>query len=699
MSNHKRPDNYIKITGLIAFAAVVFCTAFYSLSGSENNNRSNAEEIVAAFITVSDHGNNLYLDNFTLGKRPSMDIAVTSINNIAPDTSYSPGASPFKIKPVINIANLGYSNADTFLVTVTIAELGYSDTAQVQPLNSGQVIEISSFDSVTITPGSPFHVYAATNFSDSNGTNDAIYQYSLFLPGAPRKVLFEEFTGATSSGSSSQNIFLNNFINARFDSITAIKYHRGVPPPARDSIYLANPQQSDSMASFYNNTQIPNTIADGLLLLTLPYSTASNISNPFYARINTGSPISLSVTDTRIAGDSIRADIQLNILYNLPAGDYRLKVNAIERKKSFIPRPSGWFDSVFYDAFRKAYPGINGTPIPGIAGTYNFSYTYLRESSWVDSMMYTAVFVQNQLTKEVLNSAKARNTLGKDIIPFPKNLITDVRKIYDIDPRPFGLSGRTVFGHLEDSPLIWNYAELFEGYFLPQGWKVKNPDGFLTYTQVQGPNGTVFGGTKSVKMPFYIYPVSDSTNPPRDTMLTKAYLGAQYNDTLRFDYSYAPYATGFNDSLIVKLSTDGGATFPLTIFNRGGLSLATSGTTTTSFVPSQPSQWRTFSFPLNGHVGIQQVSQEIPGSYVLSQNYPNPFNPATKIQFSIPKHTFVKLRVFDITGREISQVVNREFAAGTYSVDFDASALASGVYFYTLEAGGFTQTKKMVILR
>jgi hypothetical protein len=88
---------------------------------------------------------------------------------------------------------------------------------------------------------------------------------------------------------------------------------------------------------------------------------------------------------------------------------------------------------------------------------------------------------------------------------------------------------------------------------------------------------------------------------------------------------------------------------------------------------------------------------ETPVSYNLSQNYPNPFNPATKINFSIPKGEFVSLKVYDILGREVSTLVNKQMTVGTYSIDFDASKLSSGVYFYRLDAGSFTQTKKMIV--
>jgi hypothetical protein len=85
--------------------------------------------------------------------------------------------------------------------------------------------------------------------------------------------------------------------------------------------------------------------------------------------------------------------------------------------------------------------------------------------------------------------------------------------------------------------------------------------------------------------------------------------------------------------------------------------------------------------------------------YKLEQNYPNPFNPNTKIQFSIPRDEFVSLIVFDILGREVKELTAREMKAGLYEIDFDSSSLSSGIYFYTLKAGNFTGTKKMVLVK
>jgi len=88
-----------------------------------------------------------------------------------------------------------------------------------------------------------------------------------------------------------------------------------------------------------------------------------------------------------------------------------------------------------------------------------------------------------------------------------------------------------------------------------------------------------------------------------------------------------------------------------------------------------------------------------PDSYNLAQNYPNPFNPVTTIQYSIPNRSSVTLKIYDVLGKEIATLVNEEKDRGLYSVNFDASGLASGIYLYRLQAGSFVETKKMILLK
>ncbi|MBN8586323.1 MAG: choice-of-anchor J domain-containing protein [Ignavibacteria bacterium] len=101
----------------------------------------------------------------------------------------------------------------------------------------------------------------------------------------------------------------------------------------------------------------------------------------------------------------------------------------------------------------------------------------------------------------------------------------------------------------------------------------------------------------------------------------------------------------------------------------------------------------------NIFTGLTPINSEIPNKFNLLQNYPNPFNPITNIKFAIPTTGLVKLTVFDILGREVATLLNEVKPAGNYLVDYDASALSSGVYFYRLEAGDFTDTKKMLLVK
>jgi hypothetical protein len=93
------------------------------------------------------------------------------------------------------------------------------------------------------------------------------------------------------------------------------------------------------------------------------------------------------------------------------------------------------------------------------------------------------------------------------------------------------------------------------------------------------------------------------------------------------------------------------------------------------------------------------VTTQIPDDYKLEQNYPNPFNPLTKINFDIPKTGFVSVKIFDVLGKEIKMLVNEVKNAGSYSIEFDGSSLASGTYFYRMESGGFIATKKMILIK
>lgn len=99
------------------------------------------------------------------------------------------------------------------------------------------------------------------------------------------------------------------------------------------------------------------------------------------------------------------------------------------------------------------------------------------------------------------------------------------------------------------------------------------------------------------------------------------------------------------------------------------------------------------------YIGITPISTEIPKDFALNQNYPNPFNPVTKIRFSIPKSSGVKITIYDALGKEIENIVNEFLKPGTYEADWDASGIPSGTYFYRITSGEFSQTKKMILVK
>jgi hypothetical protein len=560
-------------------------------------------QVQLKFVTINGYGNNLYIDNVTVGNQFNLDAAVGSINNINPGTSYATSTSPFVIAPQVSIINIGKQNITTsFIVTMTAAPGGYTSTKTITSLNSGQSTNVT-FDDLTITPGEGLDISVVTNLTgDENPTNNTLNQYTIYLPGTVRSVLLEEWTSSTCGPCAGNNPTIDAFVAARFDSVVPIKYHMNWPSPGNDPMYLYNPTQATDRRTYYGVNSVPNVIMDGVVNPSYPYSTPTSLPGAFYPRKNVGTPIAMSVTDTRISnGDSVKADITIQILSPLNPGDYYLRVHAIERHIHYNTAPGTNGEKDFYDVFRKAYPNSLGISVPTALGTYNYSITYaIDKVVWVDSMIYTAAFVQNDQTKEVLNSAKGRNEVLETLIVNNDNTISE-KPITSLDFIGHSKS-ESILVNTDGINSVFNY-ELFEGGFPASGWTLKNPDGSITLSQFTGANGPSIGGSKSVKMDFYSY----STTGASDTLISKVFSGAEVTDSVKFNYAYAQYSSSYIDRLVVKLSVDGGLTFPHTIFDKSGAALATAPATTGAFVPSA-SQWATFVYSLESVIPVELKS-------------------------------------------------------------------------------------------
>ena len=106
-----------------------------------------------------------------------------------------------------------------------------------------------------------------------------------------------------------------------------------------------------------------------------------------------------------------------------------------------------------------------------------------------------------------------------------------------------------------------------------------------------------------------------------------------------------------------------------------------------------------YSTPSTEITQVEGNITTIPSAYQLFPNYPNPFNPVTTIKYDVPKTSLVKIKVYDVAGKMISELVNRQMEAGSYEINWNGSEYASGVYFYKIETKDFTKVMRMVLIK
>lgn len=244
-------------------------------------------------------------------------------------------------------------------------------------------------------------------------------------------------------------------------------------------------------------------------------------------------------------------------------------------------------------------------------------------------------------------------------------------------------------------------------------------------------------GSGSAKYDYY----SAQTTTPLQSLVSQEFLPVTSpTNYLRFNYSHAGYVfttTGLGpDSCIIETSTNNGATW--TVLLRMGASTTPVGgynsstvmstqppMSTGAYTPSTAAMWATkiLLMPVGTNkvkftaksgygnnlyidditsgtmTGTQTPITLTPEKYELSQNYPNPFNPSTSIKYSVPVNTLVTLKIYNTLGKEVATLVNETKPAGSYEINFNAANLASGVYYYKIEAGSFSEIKKMLLIK
>lgn len=632
---------------LILFLGVITFFSSYVLA---------QDEVVLQFITISGYSNNLYLDNISVGNQYDVDAAVISINNIDADTSYAIGSSNFTVAPEVLITNLGKTDITSpFDVIMTVEPGGYSNTQPVSSLVSGQSATVI-FDDLTINPSTGIDIVVTSQLTgDENPANDVLNQHSLVLPGVQRdNVLLEEWTNASCAPCAANNPTIDAFVAANFSTIVPVKYHVWWPG-STDPMYLHNVPENTARTEYYGVSGVPHVIMGGVTTPVYPYTTPGSLQDAYDIQMSKATPLEVSVTDTRFGSDSIKTDISLTIHSPLVYGQYYLRVMAVERWIHYASPPGTNGEADFYDVFRKAYPDITGTPLPLTPGTYNYSFTYPINAAWVDSMMYSIVFVQDDANKKVWCSGKGREMPVESIIAQTPGFVGKQISRTNVT----GTEPQYIHNSL-DNPLGGFNIELFEGIFPPAGWQVINPDGGITFEQFDGANGPSLGGSKSVKMDFYSY----SNVGASDTMYSRIFTGLQITDSVKFDYAHAEYPGFGPDRMIVRVSIDGGQTFPQTIFDKAGNELATVAATSNNFVPAFSSDWDTFTYSLESIVTFSSVAVQSPNGgevWVVGET--------ENITWTGVNVDDVKIELSTDNGTGWSTIIESTSNTGTYSWD------------------------------
>ncbi len=248
---------------------------------------------------------------------------------------------------------------------------------------------------------------------------------------------------------------------------------------------------------------------------------------------------------------------------------------------------------------------------------------------------------------------------------------------------------RVFFNYQPVAIAITNDQKLLIGTTGPQGTIYKlDPD---TYQKLD--SFTVAGGVdKDIcvdKNSNYVYFINYNNNIGRLNLSTRVSDEFIMNPNPASSFFYGYNFDYTNNKHFIADAKNFTVSGSLYIYSQAGV---LEHTYTTGVAP------RRIVFDRTNSVDVRFISELVNG-YKLSQNYPNPFNPATTIKFSIPSSEFVSLAIYDMSGKEVDKLINESKRAGSYEVSFNAAALSSGVYFYKLNAGSFSEVKKMTLIK
>ena len=277
------------------------------------------------------------------------------------------------------------------------------------------------------------------------------------------------------------------------------------------------------------------------------------------------------------------------------------------------------------------------------------------------------------------------------LIPFTESPVFDGIALYTEDITTGLDTVRSHWNHQSSKNLKYSYSQFTYPQFNLKG--IRYPfDYMIVFSNSYNDTSNILSvfKNKGINLPvvrtnFKVYDITDPKNPVRiQYAMTEA--GTKKLDTL-----------SVND-LVFLSNQDGTAlSWRISFLGNDSSNVPKSGDTLFLYTRKGLSYFDTLD--VNSLISGVKTNKQVPAVFSLEQNYPNPFNPATIIEYSIPQTAIVSLKVYDILGREIKTLVNQYQNKGKHEVNFNASNLASGVYFYQLRSGSFISTKKMLLLK
>lgn len=530
-----------------------------------------------------------------------------------------------------------------------------------------------------------------------------IFISSLNIYSYERVVLAEIFTSTTCPPCASQNPFFHNWYKnySNKDRVAVIKYHVWWPSPGNDPFYWANTTENAGRTNYYGTNYVPRGIINGT---SDGASSASTWITLIQNSINTTSQFEVKILGNVDATTGGNLTIQVKADNNpIPSGTLVLHVAVVE-SDIYYTGTNG--DPVHHFVMRKMYPNHNGevfTINPNETKTFTRSFSW--NSQWKIDNSHIVAFIQNRDNRQVYQAAirKANIFVATPTLIFPPNASlnqpTNITLRWNRSPQAvrYGLEIATdstfEFRVFADTTIVDTFRSVTklsrETHYY---WRVRAIASFGSSewsniwsfkTLPNNPPGQVQ----------LVYPAKDTVLVNPDTISFGWMPAFPDVDYYRFELTYDSTFTvtlvdttvGNNWINIYRRYMHRDYYWRVTAHNGVG------------FGPT--SEIRAFQ------ILISSVENEtFPNKFVLHQNYPNPFNPSTIIKFNLPEKGFTTLKIYDVFGKEVSTILNEYLDAGSYEIKFSfdnlkSNLITSGIYFYQLKSGKYSETRKMIFLK